>query len=226
MFQICRLAAMEAALSRESRGASGGARARPRLGSPVSLPSLPTATASSGGARASAGTWAPPDLAGAPPAVAQALQGLRPAHVAELSAAIGQPGGDMFMQYMGDSGSVATLASVLNCAVMLARDEARPEADLWDFDWEATGKALEPPDQFTTAILSVATRLIGGGRLNPTMAKSLWREMNRMPHIWQAQALAPPVLGPRGACTALPGLEKLRLCVRAIAALAAPSPAS
>lgn len=69
---------------------------------------------------------------------------------------------------------------------------------------------------FVPALLRVAARIARGGGLDDAVAKALWREMNRMPHIWGAAE------GVESPCARLPGLEHLRRCVRAIAALAAP----
>merc|ERR1711939_103132 len=105
---------------------------------------------------------------------------------------------------------------VVNCALMFARGKARPHAVLWDFDWQTAGMELEPTDDFAASLLKLGARLASGAELGETVSKALWSEMNRLPHLWSMQGDAENV------CTRLPGLEKMRRCVRALATLAAP----
>merc|ERR1712216_956256 len=187
-------------------------RSDPSAAASRSQGSLGAASASPGG------NWAAPDLSEVPESARAVLVRLRPGHIGEVAASMGYPGGEVSMQYESGSGFAAAFASVVTCAVMLARGEERPQAVLWEFDWQEAAADLEPTDAFASALLRTAVRLARGVRLEEQMSKSLWREMNRMPQIW---AGASGTDG--GPCAKLPGLESLRRCVRAIAALAAPS---
>mmetsp|Transcript_22356 Transcript_22356/g.62471 ORF Transcript_22356/g.62471 Transcript_22356/m.62471 type:complete len:205 (+) Transcript_22356:77-691(+) len=156
------------------------------------------------------------DLESLPEDVRKVLEALRPAHISEVAAAVA--GGDMSMQYEMDSGFAAAFASVLTCALVLGRGSPRPAAQLWEFDWRAAGAELEPAEDFVAALLRVAARLARGGKLEDAVGKALWREMNRLPELWSG---APGAAAPCD-CDRLPGLERLRRCIRAIAVLAAP----
>eukprot|EP00929_Paragymnodinium_shiwhaense_P068138 TRINITY_DN34242_c0_g2_i3.p1 TRINITY_DN34242_c0_g2~~TRINITY_DN34242_c0_g2_i3.p1 ORF type:complete len:208 (-),score=40.66 TRINITY_DN34242_c0_g2_i3:157-780(-) len=150
--------------------------------------------------------------------VQDAFAALRIAHVAEVSASVGQPGGQYCLQYEANSGFASDMASVMSCAAMLKDGVPRPPAPLWEFDWQEAGRDLEPAEDTVTALGRQAARLVAGGKLEDELARALWKEMNRMPHLWVAADDG------KGPCNQMAGLEQLRRCVRAIAALAAPRP--
>mmetsp|Transcript_64658 Transcript_64658/g.179860 ORF Transcript_64658/g.179860 Transcript_64658/m.179860 type:complete len:239 (-) Transcript_64658:332-1048(-) len=204
------------------------------------------AAATSSAERAS--TKMPPavasELAALPAPAKDVMAALRPCHVSEVVAAVGQPGCDVSIQYEVDSGFAAAMASVMACTAMLREGAPRPQALLWEFDWHDAGRALEPAEDVVAALRAVAVRLASGGQLDDALARALWREMNRLPSLWSdggsvsAGGFGPGAGGnggtkgragkgggarPRSVCERLPGLEQLRKCVRTVAALAAPS---
>eukprot|EP00913_Durusdinium_trenchii_P001998 g1848.t1 len=157
-------------------------------------------------------------------ALPAAFTALRASDLAELSAAVSDP--QVCMQYQMDSRHASSMASVLTCAVMIASREPRPPAHLWEVDWQALGKELEPPQAFTEKLKDAAFQLMtrgGPGEGDQEMHRALWREMNRTPQVWSGpEAVAN--LG-REPCE-LQGLARLRQCVMAFAHLASPEPES
>merc|ERR1712216_485372 len=186
-------------------------RSDPSAAASRSQGSLGAASASPGG------NWAAPDLSEVPESARAVLVRLRPGHIGEVAASMGYPGGEVSMQYESGSGFAAAFASVVTCATMLAKGEERPHAVLWEFDWQEAAADLEPADAFATGLLRSAIHLTRGEHLEEAMSKALWREMNRMPHVWVGTSTSEA-----GPCSKLPGLEMLRQCVRAVATLAAP----
>eukprot|EP00933_Yihiella_yeosuensis_P012736 TRINITY_DN12181_c2_g1_i1.p1 TRINITY_DN12181_c2_g1~~TRINITY_DN12181_c2_g1_i1.p1 ORF type:complete len:206 (-),score=42.29 TRINITY_DN12181_c2_g1_i1:65-682(-) len=172
--------------------------------------------------------WPESDLDSLPGQAKKAFAGFRPLHVAEVAAAVGAPGAEVALQYEVDSSTAMAFASILTCAVILGKGQPRPTAQLWEMDWQALGTDLEPSEAFATSLFKVAVRLSKGGQIEENVAKALWREMNRLPDVWSAaeatsrssEANSGHALG--FGPDSLPGLEKLRICIRAIAALAAP----
>eukprot|EP00435_Cladocopium_sp_Y103_P047354 s200_g13.t2 len=153
-----------------------------------------------------------------------AFDALRPKHVAEVSMALGRPGSEVCMQYQMDSRNATSMASIITCAVMIARQEPRAPAHLWEVDWQhALGKELEPPEAFVQKLKETALLMAQGGAVSAEMCRGLWREMNRLPQVWQAaeSSLQAQDLGRQS--PELAGLEKLRLCVRAFSDIGAPS---
>ncbi|CAE7842851.1 PGR3, partial [Symbiodinium necroappetens] len=106
------------------------------------------------------------------------------------------------------------------CSVMIARQESRPAAHLWQVDWQVLAKELQPSEDFATKLRVAALQLARGSKLEESLATSLWREMNRLPHIWSSPLPRVTGLG-RDSCS-LSGLEQLRQCVKEYAQLAAP----
>lgn len=152
-----------------------------------------------------------------------AFEALRSKHVAEVSTSLGRPGAEVCMQYQMDSRNATSMASILTCAVMIARQEPRAPAHLWEVDWQALGKELEPPEAFVQNLKETAV-LMAKGDANAEMCRALWREMNRLPQVWQLApeaALQPQDLGRQS--PELAGLETLRFCVKAFSEMAAPS---
>merc|ERR1719401_3030452 len=88
------------------------------------------------------------------------------------------------MQYEADSSFAAAYASVVTCALILSHGVPRPQAQLWEFDWQEAQADLEPAQDTVAALLRVGLHLARGGKLDDEAARSLWREMNRMPQIW------------------------------------------
>eukprot|EP00746_Dinoflagellata_sp_MGD_P022512 gnl/MRDRNA2_/MRDRNA2_152681_c0_seq1.p1 gnl/MRDRNA2_/MRDRNA2_152681_c0~~gnl/MRDRNA2_/MRDRNA2_152681_c0_seq1.p1 ORF type:complete len:239 (-),score=51.89 gnl/MRDRNA2_/MRDRNA2_152681_c0_seq1:3-623(-) len=152
-----------------------------------------------------------------PAKVQEALKRLSPAHVSEVCAAVGQPGGSFCMQYESDSTFAANFASVLNCAVMLRREEPRSAAMLFSFDWQDSAEVLDPPEEFIEGLWTNARRFAGKGEMESNTMQALFQEMERLPKLWlhEDSALLP------GPCAALPGLDRLRQAIRAVAILAA-----
>mmetsp|Transcript_54100 Transcript_54100/g.87433 ORF Transcript_54100/g.87433 Transcript_54100/m.87433 type:complete len:211 (-) Transcript_54100:31-663(-) len=170
--------------------------------------------------------WPAADLAQLPAEAREAFAALRPAHVAEVAAALGQPGAEVALQYEVESNVAVAFASVLTCATMVGRRVPRPPAQLWEIDWQALASDLEPTEDFTRSLFGTALHLARGGQLEDDTARALWREMNRLPHIWSvpdggAETCKGTSQGD-GTFARLPGLERLRQCVKAIAAMAAP----
>mgnify|MGYP002803647778 CR=1 FL=1 len=145
---------------------------------------------------------------------------LREQHVAEVSMALGHP--EVCLQYQMDSRNATSMASIVTCAVMIARQEPRSPAHLWEVDWQALGKELEPPQVFVQKLKDTALLMASGKKLE-SFSKALWREMNRLPHLWlvESNTLQPQELGRQS--PELAGLEQLRLCVKAFAEIAVPS---
>eukprot|EP00434_Breviolum_minutum_P001041 symbB.v1.2.000915.t1/scaffold27.1/size414596/23 len=120
-----------------------------------------------------------------------------------------------------DSRNATSMASIVTCAVMIARQEPRSPAHLWEVDWQALGKELEPPQVFVQKLKDTALLMASGKKLE-SFSKALWREMNRLPHLWlvESNTLQPQELGRQS--PELAGLEQLRLCVKAFAEIAVP----
>ncbi|CAK9068599.1 unnamed protein product [Durusdinium trenchii] len=142
-------------------------------------------------------------------ALPAAFTALRASDLAELSAAVSDP--QVCMQYQMDSRHASSMASVLTCAVMIASREPRPPAHLWEVDWQALGKELEPPQAFTEKLKDAAFQLMtrgGPGEGDQEMHRALWREMNRTPQVWSGpEAVAN--LGPGGSGGGGSGTKRL-----------------
>eukprot|EP00439_Symbiodinium_sp_Y106_P047344 s4177_g6.t1 len=151
----------------------------------------------------------------------EAFARLKETQIEELAVAVGVgQRSEACLQYQIDSGVAASMASVITCSVMIARQEPRPAAHLWQVDWQALAKELQPSEDFATKLRVAALQLARGSKLEESLASSLWREMNRLPHIWSSPMPRMTGLG-RDSCS-LGGLEQLRQCVKAYAQLAAP----
>ncbi|OLP78966.1 Pentatricopeptide repeat-containing protein, chloroplastic [Symbiodinium microadriaticum] len=153
----------------------------------------------------------------------EAFARLKAAQIEELADALAVTGGqrsEACLQYQIDSGVAASMASVITCSVMIARQESRPAAHLWQVDWQVLAKELQPSEDFATKLRVAALQLARGSKLEESLATSLWREMNRLPHIWSSPLPRVTGLG-RDSCS-LSGLEQLRQCVKEYAQLAAP----
>ncbi|CAE7818397.1 unnamed protein product [Symbiodinium sp. CCMP2456] len=77
----------------------------------------------------------------------EAFARLKAAQIEDLANAVGGQRSEACLQYQIDSGVAASMASVITCSVMIARQEPRAAAHLWQVDWQVLAKELQPSEE-------------------------------------------------------------------------------